>query len=116
MRYLSVYKTAERNEPPTPEMMASMGRLVEEMTRAGALVTTGGCLPSALGFRARRTNGKVTTLDGPFTESKEIIGGFAILDVESKEEAIEWTKRFLALVGDGESEVRQLYEDMGSRG
>lgn len=110
MRFLSIYKHAERNTPPTAEEMAAMGALIEEFTANGVLIATEGCLPSALGFRARRGSGNVTVTDGPFTEAKEVVGGFALLNADSKEHAIELTKRFLSVVGDGECEVRLLYE------
>ncbi|HEX2211507.1 MAG TPA: YciI family protein [Longimicrobium sp.] len=110
MRYLSIFKHAERNTPPTPEEMAAMGALIEEFTASGTLIATEGCLPSSLGFRARRDGANVTVTDGPFTEAKEVVGGFALLNADSKEHAIELTKRFLSVVGEGECEVRQLYE------
>ena len=109
MRFLCVYKAAEGG-PPNPQMMEGMGKLIGEMTAAGVLLGTEGCLPSALGVRVRRDNGKVTVTDGPFTETKEVIGGFALINVKSKDEAIAWTRRFLDVAGDGESEVRQLNE------
>jgi hypothetical protein len=110
MRFLSIYKTVERNTPPTPEEMANMGKLIEEGMRAGWLLGTEGCLPSQLGARVRRSEGKVLVTDGPFTESKELVGGFAILNANSKEEAVELAKNFLSVVGQGECELRQLYE------
>ena len=110
MRFLSIYKKAERNTPPTPEEMAEMGKLVEEGMKAGWLVSTEGCLPTELGARVRCSGAKVTVTDGPFTESKEVVGGFAILKANSKEEAIELAKYFLSKVGEGECELRQLYE------
>lgn len=110
MRFLSIYKTAETNTPPTPDEMARMGQLIEEAMREGWLLGTEGCLPSALGARVRRSGEKVTVADGPFTESKELVGGFAILQAASKEEAIELCRRFLGVAGDGECELRQLYE------
>ena len=110
MRYLSIFKGPERDTPPTEEEMATMGSLIEREAKAGNLLSTEGCLPSALGFRVRRANGKVTVTDGPFTEAKEVIGGFAILQADSKEQAIEQAKRFLDAAGEGECEIRQLYE------
>jgi hypothetical protein len=110
MRFLSIYKTRERNAPPTPQEMATMGKLIEEAMRAGWLITTEGCLPSALGARVRRDGAKMSVTDGPFAESKELIGGFAILKAASKEEAVELCRRFLQVAGDGECELRQLYE------
>ena len=110
MRFLSIYKAVERNTPPTQEEMAAMGKLVEDGMKAGWLLSTEGCLPTALGARVRRSDGKMTVTDGPFSETKEVIGGFAILKADSKEHAIELLKTFLGHVGDGECELRQIYE------
>lgn len=110
MRFLSIYKTRETGVPPTAEEMCRMEELVEEMTRAGVLLATEGCLPSARGARIRRAGDRYTVSDGPFTEAKELVGGFAIIQAGSKEEAIELTRRFLQVAGDGECELRQLYE------
>jgi hypothetical protein len=110
MRFLTIYRAVETNAPPTPEEMANMGQLIEEMKSAGTLVSAEGCQPSSQGARVRRTKGKVTVSDGPFTESKEVIGGFAILEAKSLDEAKELTRRFLAVVGDGESEIRLLHD------
>jgi hypothetical protein len=110
MKFLSVYMHAERNTPPTQEEMASMGKLIEEGMKAGWLLATEGCLPSALGARVRRSEGKLTVTDGPFTEAKELVGGFAILKTTSKAEAIELARKFLVVAGEGECELRQLYE------
>jgi hypothetical protein len=110
MRFLSIYKHVERTSPPTPEEMAAMGKLVEEGFKAGWLLATEGCLPTSLGARVRLSSGKLTATDGPFTEAKEVVGGFAILKVNSKEEALELTRKFLKVAGEGECELRQLYE------
>jgi hypothetical protein len=117
MRYLAIYRTTERGVPPTQEEMDRMGRLIEDGMRSGWLVSTEGCLPSAKGARVRSGGGKVTVTDGPFTEAKELVGGFAILRAGSKAEAIELCKRFLAVAGaDGECELRELYEAPASPG
>jgi hypothetical protein len=110
MKFLSMYKSVERNVPPSQEEMNRMGKLVEEGMKAGWLIATEGCLPTALGARVRSTNGKLSVTDGPFTESKEVVGGFAILRANSKEEAIQLVKDFLKVVGEGECELRQIYE------
>jgi hypothetical protein len=110
MKFLSIYKTVERNTPPTPEEMAAMGKLIEEGMKTGWLLSTEGCLPTSMGARVRRSEGKVTVTDGPFAETKEVVGGFAILQANSKEEAIELAKTFLGHVGQGECELRQLFE------
>jgi hypothetical protein len=110
MRYLSIYTSAETGTPPSEEHMAAMGKLIERFSKSGHLLGTEGCLPSALGVRVRKDGKKVTVTDGPFTESKEIVGGFALLKADSKEEAIWLAKEFLDVAGDGECEIRQLYE------
>jgi len=111
MRFLSIYKNVERNTPPTMEEMATMGKLIEEWTKAGHLLGAEGCMPSAHGAKIRLSSGKVTVTDGPFSEAKEVIGGFAILEAKSKEEAVELVKEFLAVAGDGECELRSLYAE-----
>jgi hypothetical protein len=110
MRFLSIYKTVERNSPPSQEEMTTMGKLIEEGMKAGWLLATEGCLPSALGARVRRSGSNISVTDGPFTESKEVVGGFAILKANSKEEAIELARQFLKIAGEGECELRQIYE------
>jgi hypothetical protein len=110
MKFLSIYKTAERNTGPTQEEMDRMGKMIEEGFKSGKLVATEGCMPSKLGARIHQSNGQVAVLDGPFTEAKEVVGGFAILRADSREEAIEYVKEFMRLAGDGECELRQLYE------
>jgi hypothetical protein len=113
MKFLSIYKTAERSTPPTQQEMAVMGKLVEQGFKEGWLLATEGCLPSALGARVRKSGGNVSVTDGPFTESKEVVGGFAILKANSREEAIQLAKDFLKVAGEGECELRQLYEPGG---
>jgi hypothetical protein len=110
MRFLSIYKSVETGAPPSPEHIEAMGRLIEESIRSGELIATEGCLPSALGARVRLDHGKVTVKDGPFSEAKEVIGGFAVLEAGSKAEAIEMAKRFLVIAGDGECEIRQIFQ------
>jgi hypothetical protein len=90
--------------------MAKMGKLIEEGMKAGSLLAVEGCMPSATGARVRLSNGKLTVTDGPFTESKEVIGGLALLQAKSKEEAIELVKQFIQVAGDGECELRQIFE------
>lgn len=113
MRFLSIYKCPERNTPPTPEEMAQMGKMIEEQMKSGRLVATEGCMPSKEGARVRVENGKFTVSDGPFAEAKEVVGGLAILNAPSKEAAVEYVKEFLQHMGQGECEVRQLYETDG---
>jgi hypothetical protein len=95
--------------PPTPELMDRMGKFIEEATKAGVLVATGGLGPADEAVKVRFADGKFTVLDGPFTESKELIGGWALMETRDREEAIEWTKRFLSIAGEGESTIRPVY-------
>jgi len=111
MKYLCIYKPAKpEGGLPTPEEMARMGALIEEGMKSGQLIATEGCMPSALGAKVRRTDGKFTVIDGPFTEAKEVIGGFALINANSKEHAIEISRDFMNVAGDGEVEVRQIFE------
>ena len=109
MRFLSIYKTQETNTPPTPEHIATRQKLVEDGMQAGWLLATEGCLPSSAGARVTRSGSRITVSGGPFADPSGLIGGFAILQANSKEEAIELTRRFLSVAGDGECEVRQIF-------
>jgi hypothetical protein len=108
MQFMTIYRTKEKNSPPTQDEMARMGAFIEEYAKAGVLIATGGLMPSAAGAKVRLADGKISVTDGPFAEAKEVIGGFAITEHKSKEEAIEMCERFLKVAGDGESEVREL--------
>jgi hypothetical protein len=110
MRFLSIYKSKETGVPPTQEEMARMGQLIEEGMKAGYLIAVEGCLPSAKGARVRLSNGSVQVTDGPFTESKEVVGGLAIIQAASKEEAVGHVQTFLRVAGEGECELRELFE------
>jgi len=110
MRFLSLYKTIERGGPPPQKETDRMGKLIEEAMKAGYLLAVEGCLPSAMGVRVRQSDGNVSVVDGPFTESKEVIGGLAILKANSKEEAIQIAKDFMKVAGDGECELRPLFD------
>jgi hypothetical protein len=110
MRYLCVYKSDREEVPPTENEIAKMGQLISEMMQKGVLLTTEGCKSSKHGARLTIDNGKITVKDGPFTEAKEFIGGLAMIKVNSKDEAIEWTKRFLSVVGSGVSEILEINE------
>ncbi|MFI8190726.1 YciI family protein [Streptomyces sp. NPDC085946] len=97
-RYLSLIRIDERNTPdggPSQELMQRMGELMEEMTKAGVLLDTAGLTPAAQGTRVHYEGGQLSVTDGPFTESKEVIGGYALMQAKDRAEAIEWTKRFL---------------------
>ena len=112
MRFLSMIRVDETTgQQPSERLMRDMGQLIDEMTRQGVLVSTAGLRPSAEGVRIRLRGGQLSTVDGPFTESKEVIGGFAILEAKSRQEALALTKRFLRIHGeewDIECELRPL--------
>ena len=112
MRFLSMIRIQENTgQVPSEQLMADMGKLIDELTQAGALLDTAGLRPTAEGVRVRLRAGQLTTTDGPFTEAKEVIGGYVLLNADSMGQAVELTKRFLALHGDTwdiECEVRQL--------
>ncbi len=98
---------------PSPEMMEEMGKLIDEMTRAGVLLDTGGLRALEQSTRIRLSGGKQTVLDGPFAEAKEFIGGYLLVQAKSQDEAAEWASRFLAIHGDEweiEAEIRQVEE------
>ena len=113
MKFLSIYRCKERSTPPSPAEMERMGKLIEAGMKSGKLLATEGCLPSAFGARIRQDAGTVTVTDGPFSEAKEVVGGFAIIEAGSKAEAIEYVREFLSVVGEGECELRQVFEAGG---
>jgi hypothetical protein len=112
MRFLSMIRVDENSgQVPSEQLMTDMGKLIDEMTRKGVLIRTAGLRPTAEGARVRLRQGKLSTVDGPFTETKEVVGGFAILEAGSLREAVELTRQFLKIHGDTwdiECEVRQL--------
>jgi len=114
MRFLTLVKGVENAGPPPQPLMEAIGTLGEEATIAGVLVETGGLGPSALGASIRIGDGTVQVTDGPFGEGTELVGGYAVYEVESKEEALDWSRRFAQLHADhwpswtGEVEVRQV--------
>jgi hypothetical protein len=115
MRFLSMVRVQENTgQVPSERLMADMGKLIEEFSAKGALLDTAGLRPTSEGVRLRNNHGKLSRTDGPFTEAREVVGGYAILKADSMEEAIELTHRFLDVHGEEwnvECEVRQL-EDM----
>lgn len=94
--------------PPSPDLMVRMGAFIQEATATGVLVATGGLTPTSQGTTVRYADGKFTVTDGPYTEAKELVGGWALLETSSKEEVIDWAKRFLEIAGPGESRMRQI--------
>jgi len=104
-------KTTEAGALPDEKLLAEMGKYNEEMAKAGVLLAGEGLHPSSKGARVRFSGAKRTVIDGPFTETKELIAGFWLIQVKSKEEAIEWVKRCPNPTGaEGELEIRQVFE------
>jgi hypothetical protein len=120
MRFMMIVKADQDSEaglPPKPELIAAIGKLSQHMVKTGVLIDTGGLLPSSQGARVRVSRGKMSVTDGPFAETKELIGGYAIVEAKSRDEAVELGKQFmdvhmttLGFSYDGECEVRQLFD------
>jgi hypothetical protein len=108
MVFMSLWRPAKNANPPTEKLMAEMNALIDEMTKAGVLLKTGGWDPTSPCTLLKSSNGQVTVTDGPYAESKELIAGFAIFEVKSKQEAIVWGTRFLNVAGAGLCEMRPL--------
>ena len=120
MRYMFIVKGPENlaaSGPPPASLMEAIDRLAEEAAKSGKMVSFGGLKPTSSGARMRITKGEIITTDGPFTESKEVIGGFSIFNLASREEALEAARQFTELHRDhwpkweGEIEIRQMYEE-----
>jgi hypothetical protein len=116
MKFLMIVKAnkdSEAGKMPSEELLAAMGKYNEELMKAGVLVDLAGLQPSSKGFRVKFSQGKRTVIDGPFAETKELIAGFWIINVKSREEAMDWAKRVPDPFGPGEDgmiEVRQFFE------
>ncbi len=109
MRYLFIYRPGvDDDRTPTPKEIEEMTVFIGDMFKTGKLIATDGLMASKHGALVSIDNGKIAVTDGPFTETKEIIGGYAIMNMDSKEEAIEEAKKFLKLMGRGTSEVRRM--------
>jgi hypothetical protein len=115
MRFMIIRKADKDTEAgvmPSTELLEAMGRYNEELVKAGVMLAGEGLHPSAKGARVKFSKGKPQVIDGPFTETKELIAGFTLIEVKSREEALEWLKRWPALDGNGEVELelRQVFE------
>jgi hypothetical protein len=116
MRFMTLVISAEGQGFPPPSLFEAIGELEKDARKAGVFVDQGGLMPTASATRVHLSGGKITVTDGPFAEAKEVLGGFAIFNVKSKEEALEWTRRFIELhrehwpTWEGVSEIRQMYE------
>jgi hypothetical protein len=109
MKFLMTYEQTKQ-APPTPEKMAEIGAFAAEMAKAGVLVMTGGLRRPTKGTRVKLSGSDFTVTDGPFAESKELIDGFALIEVKSKEEAIQVARRFMSIAGDGQGEILEVFE------
>ena len=115
MRFMMIVKSSESSGRPPQALMDAIDKLGQEANKAGTMVASGGLAPTAVSTRIRVSRGQLTKIDGPFTEAKEVIGGYAIFDLKSKEEAIEGAQRFMELHKkhwpgwEGETEIRQIF-------
>jgi len=115
MRFMTLVKSSEECGPPPQALMEAIGKLSEDATKSGALLETGGLAPMAISNRVRVSKGKILVLDGPYAETKEVVGGYAVFEVESKQEMIDATVKFMELHRDhwpgweGETEIRQVF-------
>jgi hypothetical protein len=111
MRFLG-YTIGDPSAPmpePNPELYAEMGKFIEEATKAGVIVATGAVGPIEQAVKVSLHDGEFTVIDGPFAEAKELVGGWALMECRDRDEVVEWTKRFLSVLGEGESTVRVVY-------
>ena len=111
MVFVKANKESEAGALPSTEMLTNMGKFNEELVKAGVMLAGEGLQPSSKGKRITFTAAKPTITDGPFAEAKELVGGFALIYVKSKDEAVDFTRKFMNLAGDGEVELRQVYDD-----
>ena len=115
MRFMMIVKHRENQGPPPKELMDAIQKIAQDAAQAGTMVGSGGLAPTAKGARIRLSGGQLTVSDGPFTEAKEVVGGYAQFDLSSKEEAVQSAVRFMELHKkhwpgwEGETEVRQMF-------
>ncbi len=109
MKYLMTY-AASSKAPPSPEKMAAIAKLGQEMTEAGVMLMTGGLVRPTTGTRVAMNAGNFSVTDGPYAETKELIDGFALIKAGSMQEALEHARRFMAIAGDGDGEVLQVFD------
>jgi hypothetical protein len=118
MRFMMLVKSTEKSGPPPKELMDAIAKLGEEASKNGSMIESGGLAPSAMSTRVRLSGGKITAIDGPFAETRELVGGYAVFEFKSKEEAIESTLQFMELHKkhwpgwEGETEIRQIFTQL----
>jgi len=113
MKFMMIYESTPNAPPPSPEVMQKLGEYTQRMIASGKVVLTGGLVRPSHGVRIERREGKVTVTDGPFTESKELIDGFAVVEAASLAEAIQLSKDFMEIAGDGKGEILPMFEGGG---
>lgn len=109
MKFLLTYQ-GDTTRPPTPETLAAIGELTQEMMKSGVVLMTGGLVRPSHGTKLKYAGGKHVVIDGPFPETKELIDGFALVSASSLQEAIAFAQRFMSVAGDGEGEVLQVFD------
>jgi hypothetical protein len=115
MRFMTLVKSTENAGPPPPALMEAIAKLSEDASKGGTMVETGGLAPTSMSNRVRLSKGKVTVIDGPFAETKEVIGGYAVFEIESKQQMLDATVKFMELHREhwpgweGETEIRQVF-------
>jgi hypothetical protein len=115
MRFMMLVKSTENSGPPPKELMDAIAKLAADTNTAGTMIETGGLAPSAMSTRVRLSQGKITSLDGPFAETRELVGGYAIFEFNSRQDAIESALQFMELHRkhwpgwEGETEIRQIF-------
>jgi hypothetical protein len=113
MRVLGLLRadeSSERGDPPSVELMERMGQFIEEAAKAGVVLDTNGLKPSSEGKRVTYANGVVTVTDGPFAETKELTASYALMQFDTWDDAVRWTTRFLEVLGEGQVELRPIFE------
>jgi hypothetical protein len=115
MRFMMLVKSAENSGPPPKELMDAIAKLGEDAAKSGSMLESGGLAPSSMSTRVRLDNGKISAIDGPFAETRELVGGYAVFDFKSKQEAVESALQFMELHRkywpgwEGETEIRQIF-------
>ncbi|HTB91705.1 MAG TPA: YciI family protein [Candidatus Sulfotelmatobacter sp.] len=115
MRFMMLVKSAENSGPPPKELMDAIAKLGEDAAKNGSMIDSGGLAPSAMSSRVRLAQGKLTAIDGPFAETRELVGGYAVFEFKSKQEAVESALQFMELhrkfwpSWEGETEIRQIF-------
>ena len=109
MKFISIFTHPGPSTPPSPELMAKMGALIEEGMKAGWLITTEGVHGDGTGLRVSSKGGEITVTDGPFAEAKEVLGGYALMEARDRAHVLELTRKFLAVAGDGTCEIHEIF-------